>query len=211
MDISKALKRYRNDAHITQTQLAKKLHISRKTISNWENGRSEPSFDTLLRLSDIYKVSVDNILRNNEIESHKKIINYQKKLIGHKQTYLKAFINAWKLFIKGIFCAMGCSKRFDYNCIVGPFLLISVIIMPLLAILAVINYFNNLGIVIFLCDFCFVIAFYVFGFCLIARRGHDIGINKWFALLMFIPQIGLFYIFALMLIPTHAFYNLRIK
>ncbi|XIF20252.1 MAG: Hypothetical protein AJITA_00986 [Acetilactobacillus jinshanensis] len=60
MKLAKNLKTYRQKNHLTQSKLANKLHVSRKTISNWENGRSQPSFQTLNALSKIYEVPTVN-------------------------------------------------------------------------------------------------------------------------------------------------------
>lgn len=54
MDISEKLKRCRTDKSLTQAQVAEKLHVSRKTISGWENGRSYPDINSFVKLSDLY-------------------------------------------------------------------------------------------------------------------------------------------------------------
>lgn len=69
MKLANNLKIYRQKKHYTQTKLANKLHVSRKTISNWENGRSQPSYQMLDKLSKIYGVSTSNLLsdKSNKI------------------------------------------------------------------------------------------------------------------------------------------------
>jgi DNA-binding XRE family transcriptional regulator len=52
----------RVNAGMTQKDVAKKLHVSNKTIVNWENGISEPSFATVQALSHLYKIPVNCIL-----------------------------------------------------------------------------------------------------------------------------------------------------
>lgn len=46
----------------TQVQLAKKLHVSKQTISNWENNNILPSIEMLIKLSNIFSVSTDYLL-----------------------------------------------------------------------------------------------------------------------------------------------------
>lgn len=46
----------------TQVTLAKKLHVSSKTIKNWEAGLSDPSADNIAELARIFSVTTDNLL-----------------------------------------------------------------------------------------------------------------------------------------------------
>ena len=52
----------RRTRNLTQVQLAKLLHMSSQTVSNWENGSKIPSAETLDRLSEILNVSIDYLL-----------------------------------------------------------------------------------------------------------------------------------------------------
>lgn len=46
----------------TQVQLAQKLHVSKQTVSNWENNNILPSIELLMRISNIFSVSTDYLL-----------------------------------------------------------------------------------------------------------------------------------------------------
>lgn len=46
----------------TQVQLAQRLHVSKQTISNWENNNILPSIEMLIKLSKIFGVSTDYLL-----------------------------------------------------------------------------------------------------------------------------------------------------
>ena len=59
MDIGSKIKKSRADAKITQEQAAQALGISRQTISNWENERSYPDIVSVLKMSELYSVSLD--------------------------------------------------------------------------------------------------------------------------------------------------------
>ena len=63
MDIGDKIKKSRTDAKITQEQAAQALGISRQTISNWENERSYPDIVSVLKMSDLYSVSLDYLLK----------------------------------------------------------------------------------------------------------------------------------------------------
>lgn len=53
--------------NLTQEQLAEKLHVSRQTLAKWERGENEPDIRSLCTLSNLFQVSLDNL------------VNYQSK------------------------------------------------------------------------------------------------------------------------------------
>lgn len=46
----------------SQVELAKRLNISKQTVSNWENDNIQPSIDMLTRLANVFLVSTDYLL-----------------------------------------------------------------------------------------------------------------------------------------------------
>lgn len=56
------LKESRQKSHLTQDELAEKLHTVKTQISRWERGESVPHADTLVELSRLFGVSVDYLL-----------------------------------------------------------------------------------------------------------------------------------------------------
>lgn len=56
----------RKELGLTQQNVADELHITRQTLSKWENNKSYPDLKLLLALSEIYHVSVDSLLRENK-------------------------------------------------------------------------------------------------------------------------------------------------
>lgn len=74
MEISKCLKEARIKKNITQEDLAEKLGISRQTISSWENGRSYPDIVNIIKISDIFNISLDKLLKEDE-----KLVNNMKE------------------------------------------------------------------------------------------------------------------------------------
>lgn len=51
----------RVNARLTQQDVAKKMHVSKQTIVNWEKGKAEPSISQARSLSDLYEIELDNI------------------------------------------------------------------------------------------------------------------------------------------------------
>lgn len=62
--IGKNIKKLREEFKLSQKELSEKLHIARPVISNWENGKSEPSSSQLQKLSRIFSTSTDSIVGN---------------------------------------------------------------------------------------------------------------------------------------------------
>ncbi|MEG0256244.1 helix-turn-helix domain-containing protein [Vagococcus sp.] len=65
MEFGKRLKNARNDVSKTQEMVAKDLHVSRQTISSWENERSYPDISSLIQISDYYNLSLDTLLKED--------------------------------------------------------------------------------------------------------------------------------------------------
>ena len=65
MEIGSKIKKSRIDAKLTQEQAAEALGISRQTISNWENEKSYPDIASVLKMSDLYGVSLDYLLKGD--------------------------------------------------------------------------------------------------------------------------------------------------
>ncbi len=53
MEIEKKLKEARENANLTQEQVAEKIMVSRQTISNWENGKTLPDIVSIMKLTFI--------------------------------------------------------------------------------------------------------------------------------------------------------------
>ena len=65
MQIGEKLKQKRNEAGFSQEILAEKIGVSRQTVSNWETNRSYPDIGSVLRLSDLYGISLDELLKED--------------------------------------------------------------------------------------------------------------------------------------------------
>ncbi|WP_415616254.1 helix-turn-helix domain-containing protein [Liquorilactobacillus hordei] len=61
----------RKQSNLTQEELAKKLHVTRQTVSTWETGKNMPSLETLHALSQLFNISLEKLLFNEEIEMKK--------------------------------------------------------------------------------------------------------------------------------------------
>lgn len=63
--IAKNLKMFRIRANFSQQEVANNIQISRQSISKWENGKICPDVENIKQLSEIYSVSIDDIVQPN--------------------------------------------------------------------------------------------------------------------------------------------------
>ena len=77
MNIGNRIAKLRKEKCVTQQQLADKLFVTDKTISNWESNRTEPDLETIIRISEILEGSIGYLIygynHKNDIENEIKI------------------------------------------------------------------------------------------------------------------------------------------
>lgn len=83
MNIGAKIIEIRKKRNMTQEDFAKIFHVTRQTVSNWENQKSYPDLQTLVQISDEFDVSLDTLLKEDMVMV-KKIDNFK--------VYKKAFI-----------------------------------------------------------------------------------------------------------------------
>ncbi len=75
-DIGKNIKQFRIDKSMNQENLAEKLYVSRQTVSNYENGKSRPDVDMLIRIAEVLETDVNSIIYGKP-----ELLNKRKKYI----------------------------------------------------------------------------------------------------------------------------------
>lgn len=81
--IGKNLQILRKKNSLTQAELAEKLNYSDKAISKWEKGDSLPPIEVFYKLSQLYGVSIDNIVNEQKIKPHVIESSYLRKRYLH--------------------------------------------------------------------------------------------------------------------------------
>ena len=123
MEIGKQLKNARMHSGLTQENVAEKIHVSRQTISNWENEKSYPDIINVIELSSLYSISLDYLMKGDErmmkhLEESTNIVKSNKKLIAAIVSNivlaivlitLNMFIPDNHYFLVGVFCLMVIS------------------------------------------------------------------------------------------------------
>ena len=85
MQIGEKIKIIRENKKISQENMAKSLHVSYQAISNWERGKSYPDISNIIMISDLYNISLDELIR--EDKNYKDIL-LEKKVSGIVDTIL---------------------------------------------------------------------------------------------------------------------------
>lgn len=67
METGQKLKESRTAAGLSQEALAQKLGVTRQTVSSWEKNRSYPDIGSLIKLSDLYGLSLDELLNEDPV------------------------------------------------------------------------------------------------------------------------------------------------
>ncbi|MBN2796880.1 MAG: helix-turn-helix transcriptional regulator [Clostridia bacterium] len=88
MELSKQIKKIRMLMTLSQEELAEKIFVSRQTISNWETDKNCPDLQSLLLLSELFEISLDELIKG-DVEMMKEKINMQEvnQLIKYGNVY----------------------------------------------------------------------------------------------------------------------------
>lgn len=101
MELGQKLKEARAKAGIKQEELAQQIGVSRQTVSNWENNRSYPDIASVMKLSDLYGMSLDELLKEDKkLQEH-----FENKAAKKKRFWQLALEYALVAEIVGILLA----------------------------------------------------------------------------------------------------------
>ena len=84
MELGKQIKMHRQEAELSQEELANRVYVSRQTILNWENDKSYPDVNSLVLLSEIFQITLDKLIKG-DIGVMKEVI--QKEEIEKMKRY----------------------------------------------------------------------------------------------------------------------------
>lgn len=101
MGVGKQLKEARSATNLTQEKVAEKIQVSRQTISNWENEKSYPDIISVIKLSDIYNISLD-ILLKGDIELVKHLDESTNVVKSNKNLIIALIVNALLMILLAV-------------------------------------------------------------------------------------------------------------
>ena len=121
MELGKQIKKYRQENELSQEELADRIYVSRQTISNWENDKNYPDVNSLLLLSEVFQISLDELIKG-DIDRMKEIINKEEVSKFNHYSKIYTFIliivivsavpqfiwlDYWGFIIWGIICVIA--------------------------------------------------------------------------------------------------------
>ena len=79
MTFGEKLKKLRTDNELTQDELAEKIYVTRTAISKWETDKGYPSIDSLKQLSNLFEVSIDELISDSDMENKRLLDKAQNR------------------------------------------------------------------------------------------------------------------------------------
>ena len=127
MNIGKTIREQRNELSLSQEELGEKVYVTRQTISSWENGKSYPDINSLILLSQVFDMTIDNLVKGDLEIMEQKIENHDISNMKQYRTlsyigsgiFFLLFAPSWFLgFIPGVIIALivgGITCYFNYK------------------------------------------------------------------------------------------------
>ncbi len=130
MEIGQKLREARQRRGLTQEELAERLRLSRQTISNWENERSYPDIMSLIALSDLYGLSLDELVKEDRhmidhLRESTDTVRQRQKL--SKLMLLAVYLAVWALCLLSFWVTRWLGGSVDA---MGYSLLVLYLILP---------------------------------------------------------------------------------
>ncbi len=143
MDFKDNLSKLRKQNGMSQEDLAEKLGISRQAISKWESGYSYPDLETVIKLSEIFNVSTDELLKDSKEEKNEQA---SPRITYKKIAYISTLTFLALMFICGIVMQIVqlCVSHITFEPFVVNFSFgLIVVSTALIIVLLVIGFFSK--------------------------------------------------------------------
>ena len=75
MNFNEKLMMLRKNKNLSQEQLGNELNVARQTVSKWELGETTPEMDKLIKMSEIFGVSLDELMKGQDIDINNNDVN----------------------------------------------------------------------------------------------------------------------------------------
>lgn len=84
MELNKQIRKYRSVLKLSQEELADKIYVTRQSISNWETGKNYPDIHSLILMSTLFEITLDQLIKG-DLEMMKKEIKTEDIMEMEKQ------------------------------------------------------------------------------------------------------------------------------
>lgn len=136
MTLGQRIQRGRKEAGLSQEELAEQLGVSRQAVSRWENDNGYPEMEKIIRLSQIYQVSLDYLVGNEQEKSGEDIsekgwyvsCELAESFLAHQKTkFMKIGICFLLACVSGVFSYMNMYN--NVGDVISTFIIIVAIIL----------------------------------------------------------------------------------
>ena len=69
MTLGEKIYKLRTERNLSQGDLSEILEVSRQSVSKWENGAATPDLDKIIKLSEIFGITIDELVKNEEVSA----------------------------------------------------------------------------------------------------------------------------------------------
>lgn len=115
MELGNRIKAEREKLNMSQDELAQKMNISRQAISKWETGISYPDIEKILKLSEIFNLSLDELVKGDK--------DFQNNLIKEGKTAMSGLtILGYVLIALGIITCVWGGGQYPVNIMDSDFM-----------------------------------------------------------------------------------------
>ena len=115
-DIGTKIKDARTAAQLTQEQVAETLGVSRQTVSNWENDRTYPDILSVIKMSDLYAVSLDHLLKDRKEEPMSDYTTF----LEESTNVVRSKNRLAKIILTAVYLGIWALGLFDYWVLMSP-------------------------------------------------------------------------------------------
>lgn len=103
-------------AQLTQEQVAEALGVSRQTVSNWENDRTYPDILSVIKMSDLYAVSLDHLLKDRKEEPMSDYTTF----LEESTNVVRSKNRLAKIILTAVYLGIWALGLFDYWVLMSP-------------------------------------------------------------------------------------------
>ena len=125
MEFHEKLQELRKQKNLTQEELSEILFVSRTAISKWETDNGYPSIDSLKAISNLFNISIDELISDADIEN--------KKMLDEKNARTMYFIAIAFLGLTVLFTLLAYFLKISYFSIISMGGLIGYLVFGLLS------------------------------------------------------------------------------
>jgi len=105
LNLGEQLQRLREEKKLSREELAQAMNVSRQAVYKWENNKGYPDIENLIKLSDLYNVTLDELIKGDCSFQKKIVIDQKKKKIEDLSD--PGFVIGIILVFVGLFLDLG--------------------------------------------------------------------------------------------------------